>query len=271
MAPHFGTQMTCGNCGLTGHNRRTCGFTRPLPNKGKTKCSVCGKLGHNKRTCPTLLERKFEAEVEKVELELTCLLCDEEPMESDLELTPTPRSEVGTPDTIPFPDDQEVEISTEGYRNICGLNHDLMLMVGEEVGKIRVKINLQFHGGRVRMVVFGEGQGEQSLSDTKGKFSILRSRLIGGQEISLGKRSTTLSACLVDRSKEDGWQQQKVIKEIHTVVDLLEDRGKVIKPSHLKYKYIQDSTYNPWVYTWRHSLRERAKLIESDRLMRWGR
>jgi len=130
--------MTCGNCGLTGHNRRTCGFTRPLPTKGSKKCSVCGKLGHNKRTCPTLLDKQFELEVAKVEqkfeLELTCLLCDEEPMDSDVELTPTPR--------------EEVDVATEGYtgepREICGLDHDVMLLVGGEVLAIRDKENRDY-------------------------------------------------------------------------------------------------------------------------------
>src|SRR5210317_295256 len=249
---------SCGICGLTGHNRRNCGITKPLPSKGSKKCSVCGKLGHNKRTCPTLLEKQFELEVAKVEL--TCLLCDEEPMESDLELTPTPRSEVGTPDTIPFPDDQEVEIYTEGYRNICGLNHDLMLMVGEEVGKIRVKINQDWWEGKIH---FTSWDGMD-----KSYFHITRSRSAMGV---IGQAPTILSIFEVDRMKEDGWQYQKVIKQIHTAVDLLEDKGKVIKPSHLKYKYIRHATYNPWVYTWRHSLRERAERIEDERLMWWGR
>lgn len=250
MAPHFGTQMTCGNCGLTGHNRRTCDFTRPLPNKGKTKCSVCGKLGHNKRTCPTLLDKQFELEVAKVEqkfeLELTCLLCDEEPMESDLELTPTPRSEVGTPDTIPFPDDQEVEIYTEGYRNICGLNHDLMLMVGEEVGKIRAKINQEYWEGKIH---FTSWDGMD-----KSYFHIIRSRSAMGV---IGQPPQILSVFEVDRSLESGWEQQDICRSIRMATDLLEVRNKALKPSTLKLKYIRREIGTP-LPLWKRSLAERA-------------
>ena len=127
------TTHKCGKCGEFGHNRRTCPdlclpATRPLPRKGSKKCSVCGKLGHNKRTCPTLLEQKFEAEVAKVEqkfeLELSALLNDEAPMESDVELTPTPRD--------------EVDVATEGYTGIL-LDNDVLGLIGEQVLAIRDK------------------------------------------------------------------------------------------------------------------------------------
>ena len=130
------TEYKCGNCGEFGHNRRTCMNHKSVPVRGAKKCSVCSKAGHNKRTCPTIQRRRdFLAEAEKAEQPMLCLICDEEPLPEDLPLTPTPRT--------PIPED--VDIATEGYtqepRDICGLNHDLMNLVGEEVGKIRVKIN----------------------------------------------------------------------------------------------------------------------------------
>jgi hypothetical protein len=48
-------QKNCSNCGLKGHNKRSC---RKPPSDGanKTKhprsCSVCHKQGHNRQTCP---------------------------------------------------------------------------------------------------------------------------------------------------------------------------------------------------------------------------
>ena len=54
----------CGNCGLTGHNKRTCKVdVRPrrkvkrkpsislAPKKRVLKCGSCGEKGHNKKTC----------------------------------------------------------------------------------------------------------------------------------------------------------------------------------------------------------------------------
>lgn len=122
---------------MCGHNCRSCTNTRPLPVKGVRKCGCCGEVGHNKRTCPKNKEDQVE---QKFQVELALLLADEvdeEPLPQDLELTPTPRAAR-----------EEVEISTEGYREICGLDHDVMLMVGEEVGKIRVKINQDWWNAR---------------------------------------------------------------------------------------------------------------------------
>ena len=48
---------TCGNCGETGHNQRTCRNATlvreaPTPKKANTrKCGKCGKTGHNRQTC----------------------------------------------------------------------------------------------------------------------------------------------------------------------------------------------------------------------------
>ena len=54
----------CGNCGLTGHNKRTCKVDvrsrrkvkrKPsislTPKKRVVKCGSCGEKGHNKKTC----------------------------------------------------------------------------------------------------------------------------------------------------------------------------------------------------------------------------
>ena len=49
---------TCGHCGGSGHNRRTCSnkaLVRPVaaPKRSSSgrKCGKCGKSGHNARTC----------------------------------------------------------------------------------------------------------------------------------------------------------------------------------------------------------------------------
>jgi len=50
----------CGNCGVLGHNRRTCevpehyaAICHPCspPSDNHKKCGNCGEMGHNRRTC----------------------------------------------------------------------------------------------------------------------------------------------------------------------------------------------------------------------------
>ena len=79
-------------------------------------CSVCGVAGHNKRTC----SKRFQ---------LIPVVPDEPPMETDLELTPTPRS--------------EVDVATEGYTGIL-LDNDVLGLVGEQVLAIRDKITRSY-------------------------------------------------------------------------------------------------------------------------------
>jgi hypothetical protein len=226
--------VRCSLCGEVGHNCRTCGNTRPLPVRGVRKCGCCGEVGHNKRTCPKKKEDQLkvaaEAVVEwmlaceadeveqKFQAELALLLADEadeEPLPQDLELTPTPRSEI------------EVDVATEGYREICGLNHDLMLMVGEQVGEIRVKINLEWWEGKIHFTSWDDM--------TKSRFRIFRSRSAMGV---IGQEPTLLSVFEVDRSFESGWAQQDICRSIRNATDLLEARNKTLKPSTLKLKYI---------------------------------
>ena len=58
------TFKRCGNCGVLGHNRRSCGVPAvyaaickptpaPLPahKTNQKRCAACGVLGHNRRTC----------------------------------------------------------------------------------------------------------------------------------------------------------------------------------------------------------------------------
>lgn len=58
----------CGNCGVLGHNRRSCGvpavyaaICKPTPapvpahKTNQKRCAACGVLGHNRRTCEGLL------------------------------------------------------------------------------------------------------------------------------------------------------------------------------------------------------------------------
>ena len=57
----FATMKRCGNCGVVGHNRRTCQVpehyadichpTPPPPTDRPKKCGNCGEFGHNRRTC----------------------------------------------------------------------------------------------------------------------------------------------------------------------------------------------------------------------------
>ena len=58
------TFKRCGNCGVLGHNRRSCGvpavyaaICKPTPapvpahKTNQKRCAACGVLGHNRRTC----------------------------------------------------------------------------------------------------------------------------------------------------------------------------------------------------------------------------
>ena len=58
--------------------------------------------------------------------QLTLCVADEAPMESDLELTPTP-----------------VDISTDGYAE-WGLDWDVMELVGKQVVEVRKQLNLDW-------------------------------------------------------------------------------------------------------------------------------
>eukprot|EP00287_Rhodomonas_sp_CCMP768_P009338 CAMPEP_0196735314 /NCGR_PEP_ID=MMETSP1091-20130531/13796_1 /TAXON_ID=302021 /ORGANISM="Rhodomonas sp., Strain CCMP768" /LENGTH=220 /DNA_ID=CAMNT_0042078943 /DNA_START=98 /DNA_END=760 /DNA_ORIENTATION=+ len=55
---------TCGVCGESGHNRRTCPRVAHEGGKvdkdGQRACSICGQPGHNKRTCPRLSGEEAE-------------------------------------------------------------------------------------------------------------------------------------------------------------------------------------------------------------------
>lgn len=47
---------TCGNCGLSGHDRRTCPALLPQvlyhSARRSPACSICRRTGHDRRTCP---------------------------------------------------------------------------------------------------------------------------------------------------------------------------------------------------------------------------
>ena len=56
----FASMKRCGNCGVVGHNRRTCSVPEhyaaichptTAPTGGTKKCGKCGVFGHNRRTC----------------------------------------------------------------------------------------------------------------------------------------------------------------------------------------------------------------------------
>ena len=58
----------CGNCGLSGHNKRSCKVNTKRrkikrkpnislkPKKRVVKCGSCGEQGHNKKTCGKLMK-----------------------------------------------------------------------------------------------------------------------------------------------------------------------------------------------------------------------
>lgn len=87
-------------------------------------CSVCLAEGHNKRTCPTLKQPPVLPLVP-----LCPQIPDEDPMESDIELTPTPRA--------------EVDVATEGYCS-WGVDWDVLEMIGVEVVKVRDRLTLEY-------------------------------------------------------------------------------------------------------------------------------
>tara|TARA_R100000805_G_C3597405_1_gene98396 strand:- start:93 stop:905 length:813 start_codon:yes stop_codon:yes gene_type:complete len=257
------TTHKCGICGEEGHYRTTCplaqdnggGFclpaTRPLPRKGTYKCGHCGKVGHNKRTCPTL---KADPVEQKFELELSGLLTDE---------AQSPRSEVGTPDTIPFP---EVDIATEGYTGIL-LDNDVFRLVGEQVLAIRDKINRDFYTGRTHFTTW-EGMDKTC-------FHILRP--VKGADIF--RSADAIQVFEVDRNINEGNSQEKLCGDIRTVADILDRRGlrhrveahSNLKPSTLKYKYIRKEIGTPDFRYFKKSLAERAENRRREELARMER
>lgn len=262
--------MTCGNCGLQGHNRRTCGLVNdPLPVKGKRRCGCCGEVGHNKRTCPKALEQLRQmryaklANPEAPTPSLSLVVRDEDPMEEDFILTSDDEYEpaVSGDDDIFTP---EVDVATEGYtgepRDICGLDYDLMIVVGEEVGKIRVKINQDWWE---RKIHFTSWDGMD-----KTYFHIIRSRSALGV---IGQAPTILSLFEVERDVSDGWQQQEICKSIRKVADILDERGlrhrveahANLKPSTLKYRYIRREIGTPHPL-WKRTLAEREAEITRE-------
>ena len=66
------TFKRCGNCGVLGHNRRSCGvpavyaaICKPTPapvpahKTNQKRCAACGVLGHNRRTCEGVFAPSF--------------------------------------------------------------------------------------------------------------------------------------------------------------------------------------------------------------------
>lgn len=251
------TEYKCGNCGEFGHNRRTCMNHKSIPVRGAKKCSVCSKAGHNKRTCPTIQRRRdFLAEAEKAEQPMLCLICDEEPLPEDLPLTPTPRT--------PIPED--VDIATEGYtqepRDICGLDHDVMLMVGQQVGKIRAKINQDWWEQRIHPRFGRANRSEGWIDILSNKRAICWeisqvSRVVGGSSYGwypyTGDNSgrTSLMECE---------------KPVHL--------GMCMKPRYTKWKKVRKHTWS-WkktntaslcpskYYSWYHTLAERRAILQA--------
>ena len=77
----------CGNCGLTGHNKRTCKVdVRPRrkakrkpsislkPKKRVLKCGSCGEQGHNKKTCKIIQKSSGSSLKQMPKYEL-CPIC----------------------------------------------------------------------------------------------------------------------------------------------------------------------------------------------------
>ena len=114
MCPLVGSKMKCGLCGVLGHNRRSCGGLIIIK-KRKVTCGVCGEEGHNRRSC-----------LKKNQL---CIICDEEAMEVDFVLTPSPRS-------------PEVDIATPDWGNLPRDVVDIIL------GKVE-EYNTEYWEGRV--------------------------------------------------------------------------------------------------------------------------
>jgi hypothetical protein len=222
----------CSLCGMCGHNCRSCTNTRPLPVRGVKKCGCCGEVGHNRRTCPKMKEEQVE---QKFQAELALLLADEadeEPLQQDLELTPTPRSET----------EEEVDVATEGYREICGLNHDLMLMVGEQVGEIRVKINLEWWCNRIQMPVFtGENrywQMAEFACNSWGKGHIVR-------RPPQGRLPQVQQFIFVPEVKEQGWRHSYCAEGVQRVCREIEDISRIVGGSGFGWYPATDEDNDP--------------------------
>ena len=210
-------------------------------------CSICGLGGHNKRTC----SQTFSLTVVAVVWEKWSVMSGD-PTEMNL-----------------VTESEEVDISTEGFS--WG---DLPLDAVNLILDLVEKYNTDYHEDRVRMVVIGTHPlGHDDPFNSGGKFSILRSRANPNQP-SLGRRSTVLSALLVDAEEEVGGNWQKTGRELRRVVDALYTRHRALTPKAMKYKYLAEHTkyhtggsrrcaYNGW-YSWYHTLEQRENSIQNE-------
>ena len=228
-------------------------------------CSICGLGGHNKRTCSQTVVAPIEVVLDEVEesphllSEMVAVVWEKWSVMSG---DPTEMNLVT--------ESEEVDISTEGFS--WG---DLPLDAVNLILDLVEKYNTDYHEDRVRMVVIGTHPlGHDDPFNSGGKFSILRSRANPNQP-SLGRRSTVLSALLVDAEEEVGGNWQKTGRELRRVVDALYTRHRALTPKAMKYKYLAEHTkyhsvrgprrgaYDGW-YSWYHTLEQRESSIQNE-------
>lgn len=178
--------------------------------------------------------------------QLTLCVADEAPMESDLELTPSPSVE-------------PVDISTDGYAE-WGLNWDLMELVGEKVVEIRNKINQDWYCARVQFVPFTEKYWS-SRRDRELTTSFYR------EERGTGQVAIKASGCLTECGNNQSSYTWRIRNDLHSLTRHLEHKGRAFKPSNLRFKYAKKQMCGA-DFTWRHSLAERRELLRerNDRL-----
>lgn len=276
----------CGNCGVYGHNRRTCGVIKNdlLPVQKKTKCGTCGKEGHNKRTCPVLKRRRdflinihgwdaSEKEIldKAVLTPLTAheemLMSDEEEMEEDEVLTSDEEEEedvtclvcaASEEEEFQFPEVEDpwgsVDVATEGYKGIL-LCDDVLDLVGKQVEAVRGKFTRDYHEGRVWMGFLADKQTGMKWSGEG--FKILRA-VVAEEPRRLGYLNAE-----TDHHVGDTWQECG--KQLLLASDILAKRNKTITPKGVTLKYVKreidfrkNHHGNGW-YSWYHTLAERKQ------------
>lgn len=266
----------CGNCGVFGHNRRTCGVIKNdlLPVPRVTKCGACGKEGHNKRTCPVLKRRKdFLTAHEEM------LVSDEEEMEEDYVLTSdeendyVPAMDCGDDDLWSNPPTPrgEVDIATEGYKGIL-LCDDVLELVGKQVEAVRGKFTRDYHEGRVWMGFLADKQTGMKWSGEG--FKILRAvvaeedKYPAWNEKKKQKKRLGYLNAETEHHVGDTWQEcGKQIAKIRGMGDSRRvRRGSVSIINMMKWDYIKreldfkkNHRGNGW-YSWYHTLAEREEL-----------
>ena len=192
-------------------------------------CSICRLAGHNKRTCPNRLQ-------------LTLIL-DEEPMEFDLELTPTPR--------------EEVDIATDGYTGIL-LDNDVFWLIGQQVLEIRDRNNRDWWESRIRYLNLTQ----------LGEAIRLRNIMTDFTKTYLSTSDTSPNVVMIADGRRDGDTRDTVMDDLKKVSNILVSKNKALKPSALKFKYVKKVQSTPR-WTWRDNKVKREAIEHSRKNAFW--